>query len=139
MQYVSERPGVSLLVLAQELGPDDVAAVQIRAILVEDAIRTRAVPRVLRDLLVRELREYLPEGWKSPLDDESRSKVARAIAGWKTDLKVEDHLDCFEDEMSFRASQDLLNAELPIGWLPEGPDDPVVIAFVDRCLGRVPS
>ena len=25
------------------------------------------------------------------------------------------------------------------GWLPEGPDDPVIIAFVDRCLGRVAS
>jgi hypothetical protein len=138
-QYASERPGVSLLILAEDLGPDDVAAVQIRSILVEEAMRTRTVPRALRDLFVRELRESLPEGWKYPLDDASRCEVAGALATWKTELKLEDHLECFDDEMTFKAGQDLMNAELPAGWLPEGPDDPVIIAFVDRCLGRVPS
>jgi hypothetical protein len=138
-QFIGERPGTSLLVLAKELGTDDVAAAQIRSILVQEAIRSNTVPRALRDLLVRELRQGLPQGWKSPPDDESRSKIARAVARWKTDLKIEDHLDCFDDEMSFKASQDLLKAELPTGWLPEGPDDPLIIAFVDRCLGRVPS
>jgi hypothetical protein len=138
-QYASERPGISLLVLAQELGPDDVAAVHIRSILVQEAIRTRTVSRALRDLFVRELRESLPGGWKYPLDDASRCLIAGALATWKTELKVEDHLDCFHDEMTFKAGQDLMNAELPTGWLPEGPDDPVIVAFVDRCLGRVPS
>jgi hypothetical protein len=67
-QYVSNRPGVSLLVLADELGPDDIAAVQIESLLVEEAIRTRTIPHVLRDLLVRELHYALPHGWKYPLD-----------------------------------------------------------------------
>lgn len=138
-QYVGERPGVSLLVLAKELGPDDVAAAQIRSILVEEAIRTRTVPRALRDLFVRELRESLPGGWTYPLDDASRCEVAGALATWRTELKVEDHLDCFDDEATFNAGQDLMNVELPTGWLPAGPDDPVIIAFVDRCLGRAPS
>lgn len=138
-QYASERPGVLLLVLAKELGPDDIAAVQIESLLVEEAIRTHTVPHALRDLLVRELHYALPQGWKCPLDDASRSEVAGALARWETDLQIEHHLDCFDDEMTFKAGQDLLNAELPAGWLPEGPDDPVIIAFVDRCLGRVPS
>jgi hypothetical protein len=137
-QYADERPGVALLVLADELGPN-VAAAQIKSVLVQEAIRTRTVPRVLRDLFVRELRESLPGGWKWPLDDASRSEVAGALATWRTELEVEDHLDCFDDESTFKAGQDLMNAELPDGWLPEGPDDPVIIAFVDRCLGRVPS
>ncbi|HWO17925.1 MAG TPA: hypothetical protein VNO30_04090 [Kofleriaceae bacterium] len=138
-QYVGERPSVSLIELSDEIGPDDVAAAQIRAIFVEEAIRTRTVPHALRDLFVRELRHALPHGWRYPLDDASRSEVAGALARWQTDLEVEDHLDCFDDESTFKAGQDLLNAELPTGWLPEGPDDPVIIVFVDRCLGRVPS
>ncbi len=136
-QYTDQQPGVSLLVLADELGPDEIAAAQIRSILIEEAIRTRTVPRVLRDLFVRELRQALPDGWKYPLDDASRSEVAGALAHWETEL--EEHLDYLDEELMFRAGQGLLNAELPTGWLPEGPDDPVIIAFVDRCLGRVPS
>ena len=138
-QYADQHPGVSLIALADELGSDDVAAAQIRSILVVEAVRTRTVPRALRDLFVRELRRSLPQGWKYPLADASRSEVAGALADWQTDLEVEDHLDCFDDESMFAAGQDFLNAELPAGWLPEGPDDPVIIAFVDRCLGRVPS
>jgi hypothetical protein len=133
-QYASARVGVSLLVLADDLGPEDVAAAQLRSMLVDEAIRTNTVPRVLRDLFVRELRAALPEGWKYPLDDASRSEVAGAIGDWKSEIK--DHLD---EESTFPAGQALLNAELPTGWLPDGPDDPVIIAFVDRCLGRVPS
>jgi len=133
-QYTSAYVGVSLLVLANELGPDDIAAAQIRSVLVDEAIRTHSVPRALRDLFVRELRAALPGGWKRPLDDESRSEVVGALVRWETDLK--EHLD---KGPTFTAGQEFLDAELPIGWLPDGPDDPVIIAFVDRCLGRVPS
>jgi hypothetical protein len=133
-QYASARPGILLIVLADELGPDDVAATQIRSMLVDEAIRTRTIPRLFRDLLFRELRQALPQGWSSPLDDKSRAEVAFALGSWELD--IDDHLD---KEPTFQAGQDLLNAELPDGWLPEGPDDPVIVAFVDRCLGRAPS
>lgn len=136
-QYAANRVGVSLVALAKELGNDDIAGVQVMRVLLEEAIRTNTVPWVLRDLLVRDLRRALPHGWKHPLDDESRSRVARALAGWETDLQ--EHLDYLDEELMFKAGQDLLNAELPTGWLPEGPDDPVIVAFVDRCLGRAPS
>jgi hypothetical protein len=133
-QYADKRPGVSLPVLAEELGPGDVAATQIRSILVEEAIRTHTVPRVLRDLLVRELRQGLPQGWKYPPDDRSHSMVVRTLGRWELELK--DHLD---DKATLVAGRELMNAELPTGWLPGGPDDPVIVAFVDRCLGRQPS
>lgn len=138
-QYAGECPGVSLWALARELGPDDVAAVQIRTVLIEEAIRNRTVPRALRDLLVRELRASLPGGWCAPLDGVARREVAGALASWKAELTIEDRLDCFDDEMTFEAGQRLLEAELPDGWLPAGPDDPIIVAFVDRCLGRAPS
>lgn len=133
-QYASARVGTSLLVLAEELGPDDIAAAQLESILVEEATSAHAIPYALRDLLVRRLRAALPEGWEYPLNEESRFKVAGALAAWGAE-----HKDRFEGNSRFAAGQDLLNADLPTGWLPEGPDDPVVIAFVDRCLGRIPS
>jgi hypothetical protein len=133
-QYAAERVGTPLVELAEELGPDDVAADQIMHLLIEDAVRTKTVPRMLRDLFVRELREGLPQGWRAPFDDEARSEVARALARWETALA--DHLD---KPSTFSAGQDFMNAELPIGWLPAGPEDPVIVAFVDRCRGRMPS
>jgi hypothetical protein len=133
-QYAAARVGVSLVDLAKELGSDDVAGIQVRHMLLEEAIRTHTVPRTLRDLLVRELRQGLPEGWKFPLDDSARSQVARTLGRWKLELK--EHLDA---DATFAAGQDLMQAELTTGWLPEGPDDPIIIAFVDRCLGCVPS
>jgi hypothetical protein len=133
-QYASDRPGVSLLILADELGPDDVAATQIETLLVEEAIRTRTIARALRDLVVRGLREVIPHGWRPPLDEDARCGVAGALSRWATELQT--HLD---RERTLKASKDLLNAELPTGWLPEGTDDPIIVAFVDRCLGRVPS
>jgi len=133
-QYTSNHPGVSLLVLADDLGPDDIAAAQIRTLLVEEAVRTRTIPFALRDLFVRELRDALPEGWRYPLDDESRYNVTAAIVRWEGEIK--EHL---ATEAAFRTGQDFRNAEFPDGWLPAGPDDPVIVAFVDRCLGRAPS
>ncbi len=132
--YANHRVGVSLDVLADELGPEDIAGAQLQYLLLEEAVRGHSVPRVLRDLFVRELRDRLPQGWRCPLDDASRYSVAAALAAWGAELT-----DYIDDEQRFIAGQTLLDAELPPGWLPDGPDDPVIVAFVDRCLGRQPS
>jgi hypothetical protein len=133
-QFATARAQVSLVDLAKELGSDDIAGIQVMDMLLEEASRTNTVPRALRDLLVRQLHASLPEGWKYPLDDSSRAEVIFALGHWEIELR-----DYLVKELTFKAGQDLLNAELPTGWLPEGPDDPVIVTFVDRCLGRAPS
>ena len=133
-EYARRRTGVPLLALARELGADDVAAYQIRCLLIQEALRSKAIPRMARDLFERELRKALPEGWQQPLDDATRFEVVGAISGWYAELQ--DHLD---HTATMAAGKELLNVELPAGWLPEGPDDPVIVAFVGRCLGRAPS
>ncbi|HSK03274.1 MAG TPA: hypothetical protein VK932_18610 [Kofleriaceae bacterium] len=138
-QYTSDRIGVSLVDLATELGSDDVAGIQIMYMLIEEATRTNAVPRLLRDLFVRELREHLPNGWRYPLDEESRFEVIGALVDWEVELRQTEIRDHFDREATLEARKAFLNAELPAGWIPDGPDDPVIVAFVDRCLGRVPS
>ena len=134
-QYAGARVGIPLVDLAKELGPDDVAGIQIMNLLIEEAVRSNTIRHALRDLFVRELRWALPQGWSSPLDDEARSEVAGALARWEIELRS--HLP--DEDSIFAAGQGLLNAELPAGWFPEGPNDPVIVAFVDRCLGRAPS
>jgi hypothetical protein len=133
-EYGRHRTGVPLLELAHELGPDDVAAHQIRCLLIEEALRSKTFPQMARDLFERELRKALPEGWQQPLDDATRYEVVGAISDWYAELQ-----DYVDHPATMAAGKEFLNAELPVGWLPEGPDDPVIVAFVDRCLGRAPS
>jgi hypothetical protein len=133
-EFANDRAGASLSMLADELGREDVAPAQLRSMLLDEASRTKTLPRLLRDLFVRELRHQLPAGWKYPLEDDSRYAVVSAIADWVAEFQ-----DYINDEGKSAARRILLNTELPQGWLPEGPDDPVVVAFVERCLGRSPS
>lgn len=128
-QYAQNRIGVPLLELADELGPDDIAAAQITLLLIEEALRAGDIRNAARDLLVRQLRVALPAGWSNPLNESTRSEVAGAIADWYSDL--EDYID--RDNMR-AAGRELLAAQLPLGWRPAAPDDAIVATFVDRCM-----
>ena len=126
---------MSLLALAQAARTDDVAAVQVMCMLLEEAIRTNTLTRLLRDLFERELRKALPEGWKQPLDDTTRYRSLARSSGWYSELPGSPRSRCYHGS----GKEVSLSAELPAGWLPDGPDDPVIITFVDRCFGRAPS
>ena len=47
-----------------------------------EAEQRKQVTRLVRDVLVRELAESLPEGWPAVLDDANRFKVAEALGSW---------------------------------------------------------
>jgi hypothetical protein len=49
--YANDRVGVSLDVLADELGPDDIAGAQLRCLLLEEATRSNGAPRKERGAL----------------------------------------------------------------------------------------
>jgi hypothetical protein len=70
--FAEARPAVPLYVLADVLGKDDVAAVQVFSGLLAEAERRKQVTRLVRDVLVRELAESLPEGWPAVMDDATR-------------------------------------------------------------------
>ncbi len=115
--FAEARPTASLAALADELGPDDIAAVQVFSGLVAEAERSRKVTRLVRGQLVRELSQRLPNGWPTVLDDENRLKVAVALARWST-YTPETH-----EERVKKAGDALLATPPPPGWRPLGPDD----------------
>ncbi|NPC72295.1 NUDIX hydrolase [Corallococcus exiguus] len=115
--FAEARPSASLVALANELGPDDVAGVQVFSGLVAEAERTHRVTRLVRGQLVRELSEHLPDGWPAEMDDANRVKVARALAGWYS-FTPETH-----QERVDRAGDVLFASPPPPGWRPLGPDD----------------
>jgi hypothetical protein len=115
--FAEARPAVPLYLLAEELGKDDVAAVQVLSGLLAEAEQRKQVTRLVRDVLVRELAESLPQGWPAELDDATRGEVAMALGCW-TAYAPETH-----EERVRKAGEALLAAPPPPGWRPLGPDD----------------
>jgi hypothetical protein len=114
--FAEARPAVPLYVLAEELG-DDVAGVQVLSGLLAEAEQRKQVTRLVRDVLVRQLSQSLPEGWPAVMDDGNRFKVAKALGLWSafTPEEYEQRVDQVGDA--------LLATPPPPGWRPLGPDD----------------
>ncbi|RKG85399.1 NUDIX hydrolase [Corallococcus sp. CA049B] len=115
--FANARPTVSLVALAEELGPDDVAGVQILSALLYEAEQHKQVTRFVRDVLARMLTQSLPGGWPSVLDDANRFAVAKALGRWIA-YTPETHKG-----RAKRIGDALLANPPPAGWRPLGPDD----------------
>jgi hypothetical protein len=115
--FAEARPAIPLYQLADELGEDDVAGVQVLSGLLAEAERNHQVTRFVRDVLVRELSESLPDGWPTVMDDEAHFAVAQALGCWSA-YTPETHQARAEQ---VRAA--LRGKPPPPGWRPLDPDD----------------
>ena len=122
--FAEARPTASLVALAEELGPKDVAGVQIYSGLVAEAERSGRMTRLVRGQLVRELCECLPSGWPAELDDDNRFEVARAIGPWIA-FTPEEH-----KARARRVRDALFSRPPPPGWRPLGPDDALLLTLL---------
>ncbi len=121
--FAEARPTSSLVELAEELGKDDIVAVQVFSGLVAEAERSRRVTRLVRGQLVRELSQHLTSGWPLVLDEETRFDVAHALARWGTYTP-----DTHQERVN-RVGDALLRTPPPPGWRPLGPDDPLLLTL----------
>ncbi|WP_257449522.1 NUDIX hydrolase [Archangium lipolyticum] len=117
MAFAEARPTASLVSLAEELGEDDISAVQLFSGLVAEAERSHQVTRLVRGQLVRELSESLPNGWPAVMDDANRFEVAQALAFWSS-FTPETHQERVE-----QVGDVLMATPPPPGWRPLDPDD----------------
>src|SRR5687767_9475117 len=76
--FAEARPTASLATLAEELGKDDVAGVQVLGELLAEAEQRKQVKRFERDVFARMFTESVPNGWPALLDDATRLAVAEA-------------------------------------------------------------
>ena len=115
--FAEARPAASLIELAEELGKDDVAGVQVLGGLHAEAERRKQVTRFVRDVLVRQFSESLPNGWPAVLDDESRFQIGKTLGGWSADTPETHKERVRQARASLRAHPP------PPGWRPLSPDD----------------
>ncbi|HEX5754412.1 MAG TPA: NUDIX hydrolase [Archangium sp.] len=122
--FAEARPTASLVELAEELGPDDIAGVQVFSGLLAEAERHKQVTRLVRSMLVRMLFQSLPEGWPSVMDDATRGEIALALGSWSA-YTPETHEKRVE-----RARAALRATPPPPGWRPLGPDDELLLTLL---------
>ena len=122
--FAEARPAVPLYLLAEELGEEDVAGMQVLSELHAEAERSHQVTRFVRDVLVRLLIQSLPEGWPAVLDDANRFNVAKALGSWIA-YTPETH-----KERARQVRTALLGTPPPPGWRPLGPDDELLCTLL---------
>ncbi|HZH14632.1 MAG TPA: NUDIX hydrolase [Archangium sp.] len=122
--FAEARPAVPLYLLAEELGKEDVAGVQVLSGLLAEAEQRKQVTRFVRDVLVRMLSESVPDGWPAVMDEANRFKVAEALGSWSA-YTPETHEKRVE-----RARAALRATPPPPGWRPRGPDDELLRALL---------
>lgn len=131
-EFIESRPGATLVELADELGPKDVAAVQLRWRLVAEAAASGSMERCARSLLARALREELPEGWQREWHDVPGDPTTPLFrkAGALSSVVVA-LPDAYEDAVD-RIGLALDAADIPEGWLPVNADDPLLAEIFRR-------
>jgi hypothetical protein len=122
--FADAHPTTPLVALAEELGEDDINAVQVFSGLVAEAERSHRLTRLTRGQLVRELSEGLPNGWPAVLDDANRFEVAKALSSW-----IAYTPDTHQDRAR-QVSAALLAKPPPPGWRPLGADDELLLSFL---------
>ncbi|WNG57801.1 NUDIX hydrolase [Archangium gephyra] len=122
--FAEARPAVPLHLLAEELGKDDVAGVQVLSGLLAEAERRKQVTRFVRDVFARLWSESVPDGWPAVMDDDARFAVAEALGCW-TAYTPETH-----KERVKQARAALRASPPPPGWSPLGPDDELLLTLL---------
>jgi hypothetical protein len=118
LDFTETRPTATFLDLANDLGVEDVAAVQIEWLLKDEALERNCFERFARASLVREMYEQLPQGWG--IGENVEYRRASVCAKWCRTLGSE------YDHATGRVFDALEAANPPVGWLPAGADDPII-------------
>jgi hypothetical protein len=130
--YADSQPLASLPELANSLGADEIAAMQLEERLVEEAEGNGTMERCARSLLARDLRQELPEGWQREWNEaleETHSPLFRKTGVFSSLTMALPELYAPATER-IRKAMDA--ATIPLGWLPDGADDPILVAVFDR-------
>ena len=130
-EFIDSRPMVTLLELADELGPD-IAAIQLESLWFREAEEQSRMAHALGSLFIRRIRDAIPHGWSS--GDDFESELAGGFASWG---RVADMALSESDQD--RVWDKLKNLSPESGWLPVIPHDEMtrlVLRTIETALSK---
>jgi hypothetical protein len=117
--FAEAKPKATFIELANELG-EDVAPIQLEGVICDDYDKRGEAERYARGSLVRHLRDEIPDGWGIGANfDFKRSGV---YASWSSRLP-----EGYEEDADRVWAELKQTPRLYQGWLPEGPDDEILV------------
>jgi hypothetical protein len=126
--FADSQPLESMFELAVQLGNDN-GEYELARALVYEAEKTGTLERCARGILARALHSHLPQGWQRAWTTHPFGTGPRLVSAFK-DLQDALH---YRNEPVIAALWDALaDMSLPEGWLPQGPDDPILIEVFAR-------
>jgi len=129
--FALSSPTKSFVELAKELGPGDVAAVQLQWSALDEAKAAGEMERMARDLLVRSLHSLLPGGWDtSRIDDAAVMPRVHAISAWSS--AISSHFSEYKTLVRSMSQTIMEQDPFPAGWLPVDVNDAILVEFFKR-------
>ncbi len=125
---MKDRPTSSYRQLAEALG--GVAPIQVVWFKYADAQERGYLGEALIDGLVRNLRAKCSEGWMKGPSGELHT--AMALGYWVAEVE-EEVIDPRCGDKATEVVKRLKSISPPVGWLPDGPDDPLILEAFE-CL-----
>jgi hypothetical protein len=117
-EFAESLPTKSYVELAKELG-EDVAGIQIEAVLADEYQNANELVRFIKSNLVRCLNKFVKNGWDVDEDfDDTRSS---AYASWASSFVGNGRNIAEKSWKSLKNSNNLHR-----GWLPKDADDPIL-------------
>jgi hypothetical protein len=119
-EFAIREAGVPLGTIVTTTLRSEFAPIQLAIVMGVDAIREGWADWFAKDLLVRTIREYCPDGWSG--HDTRDFDRAHAIGVWVAIVK---DLGIWDPGVARSAGERLLRVAPP-GWEPGGPDDGII-------------
>lgn len=121
LDYAEAHPLVSLNTLSEPLGPE-VPGIVLEECLKRDCLSAERFPWFVRDQLCRRLARRFPDG----LRPGPRYNFLNAAVWAEWGSLFFDNVDVEQLETAY----DAILADVPLGWLPSGPDDPRLLSHL---------
>jgi hypothetical protein len=123
------RPAESMIELADLLVGDSMRDHELARALVYEAEKAGTLERCARGILARALRSHLPQGWQLAWTTHPFGTGPRKFSAFDDLL----HALYYRNEPVIAAIWDTLDQRpMSQGWLPEGPDDPILVEVFAR-------
>lgn len=134
--YADSLPTASLAELASNLG-GSLFALEQR--LVAEAEASGMMERCARDLFARGLRDEFPDGWQPNVPDRSAAVAGQMYGVATMFLMLLMALPEAYHGAVERVELAMGSIELPAGWKPEGPEDPILMELFGSCWHVAPT